>query len=82
MPLVEREIARLTPPGVQVTDHALAPVVAKADNALKPISIALGVFGAIALLAAVLIATQLMARRLRANRRGSADPPVPGCRPD
>jgi len=68
VPLVEREIARLTPPGAQVTDHALTPVVAKADRALKPISIALGVFGAVALLAAVLVATQLMARRLRVDR--------------
>ena len=68
MPLVEREVARLAPPGVQVTDHALTPVVAKADRALKPISIALGVFGAVALLAAVLVATQFMACRLRVDR--------------
>lgn len=68
VPLVEREIARLAPPGVQVSDHALSPVVAKADRALKPISIALGVFGAVALLAALLVATQLMARRLRVDR--------------
>ena len=68
VPLVEREIAGLAPPGDQVTDHALTPVVAKADRALKPISIALGVFGAVALLAAVLVATQLMARRLRVDR--------------
>ena len=46
----------------------MTPVVAKADRALKPISIALGVFGAVALLAAVLVATQLMARRLRVDR--------------
>ncbi len=68
VPLVEREIARLAPRGAQVTDHDLTPVVAKADRALKPISIALGVFGAVALLAAVLVATQLMARRLRVDR--------------
>ena len=49
VPLVEREIARVAPRGDQVTDHALTPVVAKADRALKPISIALGVFGAVAL---------------------------------
>ncbi len=67
VPLVEREIAQLAPPGVQVTDHALVPVAAKADTTLKPISIALGVFGAVALLAAVLIATQLIARRMRAD---------------
>jgi hypothetical protein len=68
VPLVESEIARLAPPGSQVTNHELAPVVAKADRALKPISIALGVFGGVALLAAVLVATQLMARRLRVDR--------------
>ncbi len=46
----------------------LAPVVAKADSSLKPISIALGVFGAISLLAALLIAAQLIARRYRVER--------------
>ena len=35
VPLVEREVARLAPPGVQVTDHALVPVLAKADTALE-----------------------------------------------
>ena len=65
VPVVEREVAALIPPGVISTDHALAPVIAKADPSLKPISIALGVFGAIALLAALLIAVQLMARRYR-----------------
>jgi hypothetical protein len=62
---VEREVGRLAPPGLVLTEHALAPVIVKADNSLKPISIALGVFGAIALLAALLIVTQLIARRLR-----------------
>ena len=68
VPIIEREIAGVAPRGDQVTDHALMPVVAKADRALKPISIALGVFGAVALLATVLVATQLVARRLRADR--------------
>jgi hypothetical protein len=68
VPFVEREIAGLAPPGEQVTDHALTPVVAKADRALKPISIALGVFGAVALLAALLVSVQLVARRLRVDR--------------
>jgi FtsX-like permease family len=72
VPLVEREVARLAPPGVTVTDHALAPVAAKADSSLKPISIALGVFGALALFAALLIATQLIARRLRVEREDRA----------
>ena len=68
VPSVEREVAALVPSGVIATDHALAPVVAKADRSLKPISIALGVFGAIALLAALLIAAQLIARRCRVDR--------------
>jgi hypothetical protein len=62
---VERKIAELVPPGVVMTNHELAPVIDKADRSLKPISIALGVFGAVALLAAMLIAVQLVARRLR-----------------
>ena len=65
VPAVEREVNRLVPPGVISSDHLLAPVVAKADRSLKPISIALGVFGGVALLAALLIAAQLIARRLR-----------------
>jgi putative ABC transport system permease protein len=65
VPAVQRELTGLIPPNVQYSEHALAPVVAKADRAVKPISIALGVFGALALLAALLIATQVMARRLR-----------------
>ena len=68
VPAVEREVTALIPAGVIATDHALIPVVAKADRALKPISIALGVFGGIALLAALLIAAQLIARRCRLDR--------------
>ncbi|HLM97059.1 MAG TPA: FtsX-like permease family protein, partial [Acidimicrobiales bacterium] len=68
VPAVEREVAALIPTGVISTDHVLAPVVAKADRSLKPISIALGVFGVISLLAALLIAAQLIARRYRIDR--------------
>ncbi len=67
VPAVQREIAALIPPGVISTDHVLVPVVAKADRSLKPISIALGVFGMVALVAALLIAAQLIARRFRAE---------------
>ena len=45
----------------------MAPVAAKADRAIKPISIALGMFGGVALLAALLIATQSISRRLRSG---------------
>ena len=64
-PPVEREIGTAGPPGEISTYHALAPVMAKADRSLQPISIALGVFGAVTLLAALLIAAQLIARRFR-----------------
>jgi hypothetical protein len=65
VPLVEREISKLIPPGDIYTYHALAPVTAKADRSLRPISIALGVFGGVTLLAAILVAAQLVARRFR-----------------
>jgi hypothetical protein len=63
--LVERELAHLVPSGATLTLHATAPVAAKADRAVKPIAIALGMFGAVALLAVLLIAAQAIARRLR-----------------
>ncbi|HEX4163165.1 MAG TPA: FtsX-like permease family protein [Acidimicrobiales bacterium] len=65
VPQVERGLARIIPPDVIYTYHALAPATAKADRSLRPISIALGVFGAVTLLAAVLVAAQLIARRFR-----------------
>jgi hypothetical protein len=65
VPAVEREISHLIPPGVVYTYHALAPVTAKADRAVRPISIALGVFGGVTLLAAILVAAQLVSRRFR-----------------
>jgi hypothetical protein len=62
---VEHELAQLIPAHTTYTVHAVAPVAAKADRAVRPISIALGMFGAVALLATLLIATQAIARRLR-----------------
>jgi putative ABC transport system permease protein len=64
IPTVERQVAHLVPQGAQLNLHATAPVAAKADRAVKPIAIAFGMFGAVALLAALLIATQAIARRL------------------
>jgi FtsX-like permease family/MacB-like periplasmic core domain len=64
VPLVEREVAKLTPKGATLTLHATAPVAAKADRAIKPIGIALGMFGAVAALAVLLIAAQIISRRL------------------
>ncbi len=67
VPAVERQLTALIPPGVQYAEHSIVRVAAKADAALKPISIALAVFGAVALLAALLIATQVIARRIRSE---------------
>jgi hypothetical protein len=65
VPAVERDLLRLIPPGEIYSYHELAPVTAKADRSLRPIAIALGVFGAVTLLAAILVAAQLVARRFR-----------------
>ena len=67
VPAVERELTTLIPPKEQYAEHSLVPVAAKANAALKPISIALAIFGAVALLAALLIASQIIARRLRSE---------------
>lgn len=67
VPAVERELAPLIPPAEQYGEHSIGPVSSKADAALKPISIALAVFGGVALLAALLIATQVVARRFRSD---------------
>jgi len=62
---VEREFARLVPPGAAYEFHATAPIAAKVNRTVKPLSIALGVFGAVAALAALLIAIQAISRQLR-----------------
>ena len=65
VPMVQREILHLVPADTVYTYHELAPVTAKADRSLRPIAIALGVFGAVTLLAAILVVAQLVARRFR-----------------
>ena len=68
---VQSRITTLLPPGFSPFAANPAPaIVAKAERAIKPESIALGVFGAIAALAALLIAVQMIGRQLRL---GSAD---------
>jgi hypothetical protein len=69
---VEQEIAGLVPANAIGSVHVTAPVTAKADRSLKPIAIALGLFGVIALLAALFIGTQAISRRLRAGREEAA----------
>jgi ABC-type antimicrobial peptide transport system permease subunit len=54
------------PPGFQATGE---DDEGKAERAIKPLSIALGVFGGIAALAALLIAMQVIGRQLRRRRQ-------------
>jgi hypothetical protein len=62
---VQHELAQIVPRNSIESLHDQGPVVAKADASVRPIAIALGVFGGITLLAALLIASQAIARRLR-----------------
>ena len=63
---VQRQIARILPRGFGPFAANSAPAIeAKAERAIKPESIALGVFGGICALAALLIAAQIIGRQLR-----------------
>ena len=64
---VEQAFVGLLPPGAVYNFHATAPFAAKADRAIRPVAIALDVFGAIAALAALLIAVQAISRQLGAG---------------
>ncbi|MGA3218846.1 MAG: hypothetical protein ABSE77_07190 [Acidimicrobiales bacterium] len=59
VPAVEQEILRLVPPGATVEFHVIARVVAEVELALKPESVALGGFGAIAALVCLVLGAQL-----------------------
>ena len=50
--------------------HAIAPVEAKVDRTVKPLTIALGRVRVVAALAALLIGVQVISRQLRDGRRG------------
>ena len=71
IPAVTAELARITAKGARTSGGSggYADVVTKAERAIKPESIALGVFGAIAALAALLIGAQVIGRQIR----GGAD---------
>lgn len=66
---VERELIDFFPPGTFYTFHETSAVTGPVERATKPESIALGAFGVIAALAALLIAGQAMSRNMRVNRR-------------
>jgi ABC-type antimicrobial peptide transport system permease subunit len=63
VPAVEAEIAHALP-GVVITSITSVQI-SKAERAVEPESIALGVFGGIAALAALLVAGQMIGRQLR-----------------
>jgi len=66
------EITRASPGGLPPGFNATAEDDAgKVDRAMKPLSIALGVFGGITALAALLIAMQVIGRNLRRHRQES-----------
>ncbi|MGA3352764.1 MAG: FtsX-like permease family protein [Acidimicrobiales bacterium] len=64
---VELEIIAALPRGTTYTFHVTSVVAGQVNRTVKPDAIALGVFGAIAMLAAVLIAMQMIARQLQAR---------------
>jgi hypothetical protein len=63
---VQREISAVLPPGFPpFTLNSVPEAITKAERAIKPEAIALGVFGGIAALAALLIGAQMISRQLR-----------------
>ncbi|MGA8678847.1 MAG: ABC transporter permease [Acidimicrobiales bacterium] len=65
---VEREIIAFLPPGTTYKFHVTSVVIGQVERASKPEVTALGVFGAIAALAALLIAGLAISRGLWAER--------------
>ncbi|MGO8859690.1 MAG: ABC transporter permease [Acidimicrobiales bacterium] len=61
---VEAEIEHVVPPVLPLDFYDTSIDVTKAQNAIKPEAIALGVFGLVAALAAILIAAQVIGRQL------------------
>jgi ABC-type antimicrobial peptide transport system permease subunit len=64
---VEGEIAKVLPKGLPFDFEEASVTVARAEQTLRPESLALGVFGLIAALAMIVIAGQVISRRLRFN---------------
>jgi hypothetical protein len=64
---VEREIIGLIPRGSEYNFYVPSVIEAEVQRAIKPETIALGVFGAIAAIATLLIAGQAIGRQLQAN---------------
>jgi hypothetical protein len=72
VPAVEREIITELPRGTTYTFHVTSVVEDQVNQSVKPETTALGVFGAIALLAGLLIAGQAVGRQLAQNESEAA----------
>jgi len=59
------ELKKVVPPGLPIIASTNGPAITKAERAIKPESIAIGVFGGIAGLAALLVVGQTIGRQLR-----------------
>jgi len=67
VPAVEQEITHLLPPGSTAGFHVAARVVTEVELAVKPESVALGAFGAIAALVCLVLGVQAISRQLQAG---------------
>lgn len=65
VPAVEQEFIRVVPPDSTYEIHVTSRVAAQVELAVKPESIALGGFGAIAALVALVLGVQAISRQLR-----------------
>ncbi len=65
VPQLEREIVGLVPPRATYSFHVTEPVITQAELAIKPESVALGGFGAIAALVCLVLGIQAISRQLR-----------------
>jgi hypothetical protein len=65
---VEHEFIKAVPPNVTYTVHESSIVESQVNLSVRPEALAFGVFGALVLLSALLVALQLIARHLRVSR--------------
>jgi MacB-like periplasmic core domain/FtsX-like permease family len=65
VPAVQRELVQMLPSGLTYTFHITSRVVSEVELAVKPESVALGAFGGIAALVALVLGIQAVARQLR-----------------
>jgi hypothetical protein len=65
VPAVEEQVLHLVPPGSVPQFHVTSRVVSEVELALKPESVALGGFGAIAALVCLVLGAQAISRQLR-----------------